>query len=419
MTERPRLSVQFRNRRVGTLTPIDGGRIAFSYAQEWTNSSNAFPVSLSLPLKGGWVPGTSDHRWFANLLPEAETREALARELRVAQDNDYLLLEKVGQEVAGALSIVPEDDQGHPPPEPSIRWFSDDEIQAKVGATNPGERIMVEGRIRLSLAGAQTKWAVRVGPDGQIGLPQGTLPSTHILKFSGQRVAHLAHNEAFTTFLAAKLELDAVEVRACEGFSLVTRYDRVTDGGGSTIRLHQEDFCQALGLPSAAKYEGAVREVDLGRCVDLLRRESSLPAQDITRLVRWQLCNLLLGNSDGHAKNLSILYGSEGIRLSPFYDLVCTRAYPSVDRSLGLSIGGQSDPGQVRRIDLEALAHRCQIRPTLVLRELDRLVTNLKKNLGGWMEEYARDRGSSPALEMVAKVVKAQVRRTQTACLED
>jgi serine/threonine-protein kinase HipA len=127
---------------------------------------------------------------------------------------------------------------------------------------------------------------------------------------------------------------------------VVERYDRRREA--ETIqRLHQEDFCQALGRSPLRKYqkEGGPRP---GEVADILRLYGSLPSEDLRLLIRWGLFNWLYGNCDAHAKNISLLFGpARGTRLAPFYDLVCTRVYKSLDHHLAMSLGEQFDPGAV------------------------------------------------------------------------
>ncbi|MEI8256851.1 MAG: HipA domain-containing protein [Deltaproteobacteria bacterium] len=209
----------------------------------------------------------------------------------------------------------------------------------------------------LSLAGAQDKLPVYV--DGEVlWLPTGSAPSSHILKFDNRDFKHLPANELMILRLATAVGLPAVP-GTLRRFGkatalLVERYDRV-ERSGALQRLHQEDLCQALGYPAERKYqtEGGP---GLARCMEIVRRHSSDPLVDSLLLIRWQLFNAVVGNADGHAKNLALLHGATGTRLAPFYDLVCTRAYPRLDRRLAMHIGTSADPDALRRADWAAAA---------------------------------------------------------------
>ncbi len=85
-----------------------------------------------------------------------------------------------------------------------------------------------------------------------------------------------------------------VEARTVEGmeYLLVERYDRIyrADPGQEPVleRLHQEDFCQALGIVSEMKYqkEGGP---SLKQCFALLREASSIQAKARLRSVCWSM----------------------------------------------------------------------------------------------------------------------------------
>ena len=119
--------------------------------------------------------------------------------------------------------------------------------------------------------------------------------------------------------------------------ALVKRYDRYLGDDSRILRIHQEDFCQALGYSSREKYEGEGGP-SFARCCRLVREISAAPLDDLEGLLQWQIFNVLAGNSDGHAKNLSLLYMLDGaIRLAPFYDLVPTRAIANLNHDLAFA----------------------------------------------------------------------------------
>jgi serine/threonine-protein kinase HipA len=205
-----------------------------------------------------------------------------------------------------------------------------------------------EEGIRLSLAGAQDKLAVRLEGDA-IRLPLGGAPSTHILQPNVERFEGVVFNEAFCMRLAAAADLPAaaMETREAGGVSclLVERGDRrhrpAPDGTPMVGRLHQEDFCQALGIVSEQKGGPSLKQ-----SFALLRDVSSVPAIDVSRLLNNVVFNYLVGNNDGHGRNFSLVYQSAGvgeleIRLSPLYDVVSTMYYPEPSRDMAMRIGEQ------------------------------------------------------------------------------
>ena len=205
-----------------------------------------------------------------------------------------------------------------------------------------------EDGVRLSLAGAQGKLALAIH-GGAYFLPLEGSPSTHILKPASPHFSDLVENEFFCMKLAAAAGLDVAEVEigiaGTHRFLQVRRYDRT--GPESHDRIHQEDFCQALGLPPDMKYqeEGGP---NLKRCFELLRTISAAPGLDALQLFDAVVFNFLIGNCDAHGKNFSFLYDVEaGPRLAPLYDLVCTRAYPELSSSMAMRIGGEKDPSRL------------------------------------------------------------------------
>jgi len=406
------LTVYYGRSEVGQLGLSPSGRMVFEYATAWKSATDPFPISVSLPLSGGWTPGETDHRFFANLLPEADAREVVCRALGVSIENDFLLLERLGGECAGALSLYPNGQQ--PPEGGTYRRITDEELHTAATTRLPLVWQMIEGALRLSLAGGQSKWAVFV-QDGQLFFPQGSVASSHILKFKSALFKGLPYNEAYVTFLASRLGLETMPVRPTADYSLTPRYDRFpTDRGLG--RYHQEDFCQALGIAPRLKYQ-AEGGPDLRACAGLIRRHSTLPSADLQILIRWQILNLLLGNSDGHAKNISWLYRYGQRRLAPAYDLVCTRVYPGLSPNLGMSIGTQFDPGHVGHDDWNTMADQLDVKPALILRTLEELCQRLDGELSALTEEYEAAYGPAPGVDRIRVLIKNQVRRTRTTSL--
>lgn len=411
------LNVWYRARLAGTLERQRSGRISFQYDPGWTESGER-PLSLSLPVDGdeSYQDADAAHHFFANLLPEGEARTRIVRELKIP-DDDFELLGRIGNECAGALSILPVEHE----PEVDQEWqlLTDEELQSLVSNAgrlwgNTGDE--AAATMRLSLAGAQDKCAV-VLRDGRIGLPLGTTPSTHILKFESPRFKHLSAYEVLTMRLAEAVGLPVAQATLNEQnghrFVRIARYDRVMGADGQVVRLHQEDFCQALGIPHRQKYQ-EFRGPLFAECLNLLRRHSSEPALDIQHLLRWQVFNVLAGNSDGHAKNISLLYGLDGtLRLAPFYDLVCTRAIEGIDHRLAFSVGSAFDPGMVLKERWHELAEECDIGSrfmvNLVLEMADELASGIDKVVADFTHEY----GELAALDRVVDVVRKQCRRAR------
>ena len=180
---------------------------------------------------------------------------------------------------------------------------------------------------------------------GFVAIPAPGQPSTHILKPALHRFDGSTENEALAMRLAAALTLPTASVEprrlGQRNYLLVERYDRTVDGAGVIRRIHQEDFCQALGVSPEHKYaaEGGPIFHD---CFALVRRACAAPAPAVLRLLDAVIFNVLVGNADAHGKNYSLLYTPAGIDLAPLYDLLCTAAYPEVHANLAMKVGGRS-----------------------------------------------------------------------------
>jgi serine/threonine-protein kinase HipA len=405
------VTVWYRGTPVGYLQPDERGGFLFSYTDDWIAREDSFPVSLSLPL-GETVDQDRADAFFSNLLPEGPGKERLCRQLGISPDNRYEILKAIGHDCAGALVIGdwPGDAEAEAEA-PRYEPFGDDELDHLV-RNRPALPVLADGEyVRFSLAGSASKWAV-VYRDGGFHWPQGSAPSTHILKVHDPLFSHAPRNEAFTAFLAARLGLSVAGTIPSDDYLLIERYDRTRENGVS-VRLHQEDAAQALGIPSFRKYqrEGGVGVVQV---LDLIRGHSRNPLQDQRSLITWQLANLILGNSDGHLKNISFLYDGDRVSLAPFYDMVCTRNYDGVERNLALSIGGGQDPGHIGRDQFREFARETRTSEAYIFRELDRIMSDLNEKLEDYAHDFVTRWGHSPVIDRVMRIVGTQIRRTGT-----
>lgn len=301
-----KLVVWWDDRQAGELSIDKAGAMHFAYAPEWLADETAPALSHAMPKQQEPFKDHACKAVFGGLLPEETQRTAIARTLGVSPDNPFRLLEALGGDVAGALSFLPEGDA--PPrdysgtaPEP----LRENELAELLDRLPAVPMLAGEGGARLSLAGAQSKLPVVLTADGGIAIPRPGEPSTHLIKPEPDRFTGLATNEAFCLTLARAVGIDAAnaEWRTVAGkpFLLVERYDR-TKIEGKTHRLHQEDFAQALGVPSNRKYaaEGGPNFSD---GFALLRTAATRPAREVLKLADAAIFNLIIGNADAHAKN--------------------------------------------------------------------------------------------------------------------
>ena len=412
MTDFDTLNVWNGRRLVGCLQRNSFGQIDFRYDPGWL-AGGGFAISQTLPLSAEEFTAEEGvaHRFFANLLPEGAFREHIARDLKIS-DTDFNLLRAIGGECAGALSFLPPERQ--PSPEQNYHPVTDEELAALVFQRGQMYFWARQRKSRFSLAGAQDKFPVLVR-EGKYLLPQGESPSSHILKFEIAEYRNVPAYETFTMLLARAVGLPVVNIQLQSinkaRYTIMERYDRFRSDDGEMLRAHQEDFCQALGYGHEKKYQedGGPSFV---QCFQMLRDVSSDPATDLSHLLRWQIFNVLAGNSDGHAKNLSLLYKGNGeVRLAPFYDLVCTRAIERIDHHLALSVGKERNPGVIVRRHWEDMARQCDIRPRYMIDLVNDVAARLLENLIATKAFFEDQFGEYPALQRIKRVVTKQCKK--------
>jgi serine/threonine-protein kinase HipA len=408
MTEKVNgLDVYFRDTLAGCLWLDERRRFVFRYDDGWLKSTSVFPLSLSLPLRGEPYEDDAARPFFANLLPEGEIRALIARQFRLSEQNVFALLEKIGGECAGAVSILP---GGAKPVVRSGYRELDEEGLHKVLAELPRRPLLAgEKGIRLSLAGAQNKLPVFIDDKKKICIATGNSPSTHILKPPIPRIEESVENEAFCMELASRFGLpvaDALIRKNQDTILVVSRYDREKNNDGTILRLHQEDFCQALGILPEQKYESEGGP-SLEKCFTLLKEHSIRPAADQRALLGWTIFNVLIGNADAHAKNLSILFTDKGPRLAPFYDLLSTQVYPNLAEKLAMKIGGENRVGWLHARNWERFADVVSLKRRYVLSTVrgmaDKIVSVADPIAGSFAEAHDGERIVGRIMELLRK----------------
>jgi len=355
------LTVYLHSEPVGTLEQDASGLLQFTYLPAWLESRDAHPLSRMLPLSPDTYENKYARPFFAGILPEEGPRQRICQILGISEGNDFAMLERIGGECAGAVSLLPAG-QKHLRTENRKRALDQKELISIIQALPRRPLVAGEEGIRLSLAGAQNKLPV-VMEGETIALPLGNTPSTHIIKPEPEHFPGLVANEAFCMQLAQRVGLSAADAKAriiggtpC---IVVTRYDReATDAG--VVRLHQEDFCQALGRPPERKYqqEGGPTVKD---CVALLREWSTTPVLDILGFIDALILNLLIGNADAHGKNFSMIYAGGTRRLAPLYDLVPTVAWPDLSTRLAMGIGHGKNINDLNTAHFKRMAEECRL----------------------------------------------------------
>lgn len=370
---------------VGSLIDTDGV-LGFRYASTWIAASGQ-PLSPDLPLpeNEGDSRAFSDaavRAFFENLLPEGTIREFISQALKISSDNVFALLERFGGDTAGAYSILPAGDL--PSDKPRYVQINAAQLADWFGKSRGVPLMLEEGPARMSLSGAQDKITVYIGEDGAMALPLADAPSSHIIKPAisyRPGLAASAANEVYVMRLAAASGLQVPEVRfdAALNAAIIQRYDRQRLPDGRLGRLHQVDLCQAMGLPSSRKYE-AEGGPTFAECLRYVTSHSSAALADGRRLIGWVAYNLIVGNMDSHAKNLSLLHDPEDgdrPRLSPFYDMVSTTIYPQLSSRFAFKIGGENRPAWIMARHWERMANET----SLSIRYVRDIVTSMARSV--------------------------------------
>ncbi|WP_411839836.1 type II toxin-antitoxin system HipA family toxin [Paracoccus sp. ME4] len=364
-----RLDIRIDGRLVGHFIRRDAGRIGLIYDAAWVGDwrkGRAHALSAYLPVSEQEQDASA---FAAGLLPDSTRhRTLLADELGIAEDpSDFAFLSKLGRDCAGALVVAPEG-FGHAGP-PALKPITEAELADHLRAL-PRRPLMIDENegLTLSLAGVNDKAAI-VLRKGEAALPLNGYPSTHIIKVDIPGLKDSVKTEHFCLRLAdaTGIRVPRTQLHSAkdQDFLLVARYDRRRDQNGNVTRIHQEDFCQALGYPPGRKYErhGGPGWAD---CFALVR--SMVPDADaIEDLARMAVIQFLIDNPDAHAKNYSLLHqGPSGrLRLAPLYDLNNAAAFRHYFKTarpiMAMHIGDRDNPQHVRWEDWDVFAERCRL----------------------------------------------------------
>lgn len=410
------LPIYYDQRRVGTISVAADGP-HFIYDATWRVARDSFPVSLRIPLSAAGAPPEIVVPWLMNLLPEGAALNSAGRWLGVDPKDVVGMIERIGRDVAGALSFgtPPDTETPHAIPIPDARALE------RIIEELPRRPFLVgEEGVSMSLAGAQEKVPLLMRPDGTLAVPAGGLPSTHILKPDNNRALFgSVQNEALCMVLARRCGLDVAAVTTGQAgartYLLVTRYDRAWSGA-AWARIHQEDFCQALGKPPAAKYQRnqtgipgpAVRDL-----FDVVRRHAAGPS--ILRLLDAVIFNVLICNTDAHAKNYSLLWQSRTrANLAPLYDLMCAAAWPNVTQNMAQDVGGTNRGDQVTSKHWRRLAAEAQTNATATLQRVSRYIDLVERELEPAANEVrAMPAGDHSLLPAFVDAIRSRCRRVR------
>lgn len=403
------LSIRLHGEPVGILVQNTTGKKEFTYLED-ANS----PISLGMPTREKPYGEKQCEAFFGGLLPESETvKKIIGKRYGISPNNSFALLRAIGYDCAGAISCHEIDEPIKPRHfEPlTAEIITDDELYKHIQdlPKNP-LFINVEG-LRLSLAGAQDKAAVCF-VDNQIALPINGCPTTHILKPASSHFEGLVENEYFVLKLAKEIGLPVPEVELRKikdiSFLLIERYDRRIKNN-YIERIHQEDFCQALGVPSFNKYQNEGGP-GFKACFDLLN-DTTQPAVNRNLLASIAVYNYLVCNMDAHGKNFSLIHHDGIIRLAPFYDIVCTRVYHKLTSKMAMKIGSKYDADLVLPRHWKQLCEEVSYR-YLAMKNLIELLGDRTKKAAALEREQLHAKGiTHPIVDKLVNLIESNINK--------
>jgi len=342
---------------IGSVVQDARGKFRFAYEQTYRQSPAAIPLSISMPLSVAEHEDKAIRPFLWGLLPDNDdTLNSWGRRFGVNPRNPFNLLGEVGEDLQGAIQIVPKDEIGDLKKREGTTPLSR-EVLAKSFAElirDPGAIQFAPGGGQFSLAGAQRKKALYL-VNGKWYEPRGRTPSTHILKPPIVGLAGQVENEMLCVRLAPRVGLPApkcwTETFGDISVVVIERYDRVRlkgrkilaidAAGGEVHRVHQEDSCQALKVDPRTKYQ---RDGGPGmKAIMELLSGSGKPGEDRDRFMRACAFNFVIRGTDAHAKNYGLLLSAGGrYRLAPLYDIASWLPYSKNHRDdrLAMSVDG-------------------------------------------------------------------------------
>ena len=399
----------------GVLIRDRQGALAFMYTAAHLARTDALPLSLSLPLTDEPYDDIVTRSFFDNLLQERDGAlvDVMARE-GLARDDIAGLLLHLGKDCPGALSVLAAGAPAVKVPgdfATDYTVLNDDGLIAIAAALRDQRRLPAGTSDPSPLAGVQSKIALTQLPDGRLAEPApGTgAPTTHILKVPDRHHPRDAAYEAATLDLSRTLDFETSEAAVVEfgdiEVLLVRRFDRALDAEGRVVRLHQEDFAQALGLPAALKYERrgtADRRFDVAGIRKVLDATAN-PIHERDRFIRATLFDMMTGNVDGHAKNFALLHiARDRTRVAPRYDLLPTRLDPSLTDELAFKIGAATTLAAISRADFYAFLETLGVRGAAARRRIaERHTRSLADGLSAAFAELTR-KGMKPFADLIA-----------------
>lgn len=408
------LNVFYESNLVGTLSIDADERLSFKYDVSWLNNPQAFPLSLALKLSPEPYGHLLTKSFFENLIPEGNVKEILESHSVKNIKNEFNFLNQYGEDCSGAFVITEKKEVSKKitsklKKEMELEVFYQ-YLRQKKSLTDA--LLNIEGG-RFSLAGAQDKFAVII-ENNRIFLPLGNIPTTHIIKPQVRyfdSTEDSPYNEYFCMTLARQVGLSVPDVDLIEGdypLYIVRRFDRI-EVEGIIKRIHQQDFCQARGITSLKKYESEGGPTFASH-FQLIKESSSFPIPDLNQLLTWFWFNLSIGNNDCHSKNLAFLQTQDGLRLSPFYDLLSTAIYKDISPQFSYKIGGQVLWYKLQYKHFQKMAHEIGINVIVLLKSAKKLFEDLDQKLNSTVLDFESRFPNIQTAQIIKKEINKRIR---------
>lgn len=414
----PELIALLSGREIGRIERDRRGRLTFTYDEDWREAEDAHPLSLSMPMAAAEHGHAVTEAFLWGLLPDNEAiLDRWARRFQVSARNPFALIAHVGEDCAGAVQFVrPERLEACLTAEPeAVAWLDEAAVAERLRLlrADPSAWRAPRDTGQFSLAGAQPKTALLLA-EGRWGVPSGRTPTTHILKPPTGAFDGHAENEHFCLVLARRLGLPTATSRIMRFEDqiaiVIERYDRHRTETG-ILRVHQEDVCQAMGIPPLQKYqhEGGPGAPEI---IELLRTHSSAREEDVDTFLDSLAFNWLVAGTDAHAKNFSLLIGSAGrVRLAPLYDLASALPYDDMQLQklkLAMKIGPDYRLRDIGLREWRRLAETVRVDPNRLLVRVQELAARMPDEATSLRERLRSEGLSHDVIDRLAERLAAR-----------
>lgn len=391
------LSVRLYGEEIGTITHVGNEKTLFAFNDAYIE--NRERPTLGLQFKDSLGDLITDFRpykiklmpYFSNLLPEGHLRRYLAEKADIHIDREFFLLWVLGQDLPGAITVVPADGEEWPDEAHNI-------------LEGEAAKEAAEDAMRFSLAGVQLKFSAVQSASGGLTIPTSGVGGNRIVKLPSREFANLPENEFSMMSLARMVGINVpaiglIDVRSIgnlpDGIEkirqqafVIERFDRNEDGSVT----HIEDFAQVFNVYPEDKYKKA----SYRNLISVIASESD--QDDVAEFIRRLTFNVLIGNGDMHLKNWSLIYPDRrNARLSPAYDFVSTIPYIANDKS-ALTFSRTKEFTGFTTDELAHLSAKAKLPKKLVL-------DTAKETISLFMERWETEKANLPMHKDVVEII--------------